>query len=1593
MWYKLPGLFSKARNCAAVMAATTLVMSPVWADDTEIFFGDLEGGGAAPNVLFIMDTSGSMGNEDGTGRSRIDRVKDALKELLGSLNDVNVGLMRFSNPGGSVLYPVTYIDQATGHKTGNISTVSSVSGSESDAYQSTKTGTVTPEGADIRVGSVPSGEGEEGTIISTIDEPDEDAIEFTTNSVRLSSTEGGKPRPLYVYKDTYRNFGLRFNGLEIPPGSEILSASLELTVHGARRRVVARIRGDKPPAWRFKESSKNISNRANSSTSIKWNMQNAKGKTPANGEKITSPELKTLIQELVDDPDWEGDTGFIDDIILIIDHDSDNGKKKNKWPYRAFHTVETDPAKSARLTIRYSEGATVTEPHIAGMRFGSVDVPLNVTVTNAVIELNPLVTNDKAANLSISMEDADNPDPYSSASGDISGRSASGSLDWNSGAADWEADKPVQIDVTSLVNTHVKRGAWCGGDPMAFMLTGEDGYRIAHSFDSSSSDAPKLHVTYDKSTIVVGSSCLAITLRKRVVNDKDDGQSTGSGEAVAAAGNTIQVNSDKFGLFRFTDLDIPDNATVKSAYIKVYSGADTSGATNFSISIENAGNAGGISGADGVSLKSFIGGVPWSVTSDWAEGNAYTSPDIKGLINAVLGAGWNAKNSMLLKMTRSSGEGRTIYAHDYQKQTKAAQLIINYVDDGTHGADTVRDEMSQVVDSLSDDGYTPVQDTYYEAYQYYTGGDVIWGKFRGGHEANGEEMDYGPAEDGPFSYTRVSAEASIKAGTWGGRVLPDGCPGTDSSDRDCNDSNGSGKPKGEYLKGSPEYETPINNYCQSESHIIMLTDGIANEPHSESFIKSIDGISGCKSTSSKSSTNNAQKCVLELAELMHTGDMSDLEGQQKITTHTIGFNFSSDWLAEIAEVGGGTYKEADDAQSLVTEVEAILADVLKTDTSFVAPIAAINQFNRLTNLDDVYFAVFRPDDVPRWPGNLKRYKLKYVDLETNVLVDADGTPAVSDTTGFFNPDSRSYWSAEEDGSAVQNGGAASKFPAYGARNVYTYLGGSKDLSAAGNEVDDGNASLTAAILGVGDGDRDEQIDWIRGKDVDDEDGNGTKNENRYILGDPLHSKPVAITYNAPDPNHPGSDVSVFMATNGGAIHAISATDGQETFAFMPKDLLHRQVALRKNNSSQSHIYGIDGSITAWTFDKGNNGITPASGDYVRLYAGMRRGGRDIYALDATNRSSPKFMWQISGGADAGFEELGQTWSRPVKGRVKIDGEEPRDVLFFAGGYDPDKDSYSLKTADSKGRAVFIVDALTGALIWSGGPSVEGFTKQFADMKYSIPASLTVADTNSDGLDDIMFVGDTGGQLWRFDIKKDVTKANLVSGAVIGDFAVGGDEDSAKNRMFFNAPDVAMVNDGGKRKLAVTIGSGFRPHPLSKATTDQFFMVLQGAVYGPPGAYIKHTEDDLHDATENLVGQGSEEEKAAALADLNGSAGWFFDLPRTGEKVLSTPLTLRNTVTFATYVPSNKSDSCTPKAGTSYFFQLNLMDATPVNNWDTVDGLTDADRAYELNTPSIIDEPVIICTGDGCDLFTGAEKPPIDTFSSGNIIKTFWRQDQ
>jgi hypothetical protein len=202
--------------------------------------------------------------------------------------------------------------------------------------------------------------------------------------------------------------------------------------------------------------------------------------------------------------------------------------------------------------------------------------------------------------------------------------------------------------------------------------------------------------------------------------------------------------------------------------------------------------------------------------------------------------------------------------------------------------------------------------------------------------------------------------------------------------------------------------------------------------------------------------------------------------------------------------------------------------------------------------------------------------------------------------------------------------------------------------------------------------------------------------------------------------------------------------------------------------------------------------------------------------------------------------------------------------------------------------------------------------------------------------------------------------------------------------------VALVIKNGEQKLAVTIGSGFQAGPLSVGTADRFYMLLQDEVYTIPETYVAITHDELYDASDNDVGEGVD----GAVELLDAAQGYYFNTPNDGEKILSTPLIFNNAVTFTTYEPNptQQTSRCIPAAGVTRVYQIALLDAAPINDWDDVEGLTEADRGAELKTTSIIDEPVIICTGAGCDMYVGPEQPPSELLTEDRVYKTFWRKD-
>lgn len=805
----------------------------------------------------------------------------------------------------------------------------------------------------------------------------------------------------------------------------------------------------------------------------------------------------------------------------------------------------------------------------------------------------------------------------------------------------------------------------------------------------------------------------------------------------------------------------------------------------------------------------------------------------------------------------------------------------------------------------------------------------------------------------------------------------------------------------EVLDDDGTYQSPIQYECQPNS-VVVLTDGepTADINHEDDF-ESVLGDGACQGN-----------CLDEIAEYMWLNDMipedrdpdDEFPGDQRISTYTVGFKTDQTLLEEAARKGNGTYFQADDAAALKTAFNELFTDVMARSTTFAAPGIAVNTFDRLNHLDSLYFAVFQPDNVPLWDGNLKRYRLGVrVDDTTGekeaVILDVNGNEAVDPATGFFSDLARSWWSPEADGKDVAKGGAASQHEEMNSdRNVYTYLGTSKktDLTIADNSVVPANNGITKTILGnasMSDADRSALINWTRGMDLDDQDKDGSNTDSRKFIADPLHSVPHLIVYGGTEES---PDTVVYFGDNQGFVHGIDGESGDTHFSFIPEELLPNQAKLKTNKEGEDHSYGMDGTIISWVFDEDSDGQISGGDDHAYIYAGMRRGGSSYYALDVTTPDSPSFLWQIEGGVEGGsFEELGQTWSTPVKTKVTIDKNQ-YDVLIFSGGYDTNQDDVSVRTPDSVGRAIYIVDAETGDRLWWAGPSGSGADLELSDLQYSIPSAPKVIDVTGDGQANQIYVGDMGGQIFRFDITNTNKADSLVTGGRIADLAGSG---PANARRFYHAPDVFGIKIGGKRSLGLAIGSGYQAHPLNDEIDDRFYMLKIPDVTAAPVNddgevdYSALTESSLYDATDNVIQEGDEDDRVAAAEALGAASGWYIRLTNDGEKVLSTSQTINNEIFFTTYEPTPSTNPCVPAAGTSRLYHISALDGRAVVNYDGVgadDALTATDRYVQLNTIGLPPNPQRMRVDDTDIVCVGAECRTVDSVTG--VVETYWFEE-
>ncbi|MHC8441344.1 MAG: PilC/PilY family type IV pilus protein [Candidatus Eutrophobiaceae bacterium] len=785
-------------------------------------------------------------------------------------------------------------------------------------------------------------------------------------------------------------------------------------------------------------------------------------------------------------------------------------------------------------------------------------------------------------------------------------------------------------------------------------------------------------------------------------------------------------------------------------------------------------------------------------------------------------------------------------------------------------------------------------------------------------------------------------------------------------------------------------------------------------------------------------------------------------------------------LKGIARKGQGSYYTSESKDELVDIFRHIFdAARASSGSSFVSPALATNAFNRLLSRDETYFGLFTPTNKQSWYGNIKKFSLCISSQGTDPddpsddctlgnILDRTGSTAINSVDGRFLETSQSHWGPPgvEDGGLTVKGGAGALVVDWRQEIIYSDvpLIGDEDGAIAagiitrrnqnlfpntslapGNSGYIGKTDLTAdnwddadrelfrnGICGEASADTDpdsdcaQYIEWLLGRSiVANPSDTSESTETRWSMADVLHSSPVIITYGGNESSETFYD-RIATGTNDGALHFINANTGEREWRFYPYDLLQNTPALF-NNAVGERIYGMDQSPTVHIIDQDKDGVIEVEdNDAVRLYLSMRRGGNQYYALDVSpnatwdsdsNTISPSFLWRIT--KDNAYSRLAQTWSQPQIARLRS-RSGPKNVLIFGGGYDErlDDGDYLTQTGgDNLGNAIYFADAETGEKLFSISKTGSENNILHAFMRYSIPSEVSLLDSDGDGFHDRLYVGDTGGQIWRVDIGIGLPNKSQ-EGTIVGRFASVGDPSatgSSNNaRRFFERLSILQVRDtqysripGGEYDYILG-GTGDRSSPKRTDVRDRFYAIRDSFVAGMPDADGGGQADPRYDhlsRANHLIditnqNTGFEGATGADLENIKNSAGWYYDFNTagvSGEKVLSRPTTIAGTVYFTSYAPiATSANACNVDIGQNFAYNFDLFTGKVSVDWDTSDGTPyhhRTDRKFSLGEgiPSNI---VPVFTKEGVVGLVGVEGgvKNIGVLSELPRYITYWYED-
>lgn len=483
-----------------------------------------------------------------------------------------------------------------------------------------------------------------------------------------------------------------------------------------------------------------------------------------------------------------------------------------------------------------------------------------------------------------------------------------------------------------------------------------------------------------------------------------------------------------------------------------------------------------------------------------------------------------------------------------------------------------------------------------------------------------------------------------------------------------------------------------------------------------------------------------------------------------------------------------------------------------------------------------------------------------------------------------------------------------------------------------------------------------------------------------VLGDIASSKPAYLR----DPRKAYPDAAyttyknaqasraatVYVAANDGMLHAISAANGSELWAYVPR------ITMKKLHLQASTSYGSNHQFT--TDGAPEIGDVKIDGAFRSvLVAGLNAGGRGYYAVDVTDPANPAPLWELC--ADASVcsgrnydADIGLTFGNPQFGTWKDRNAVEHWVVFLTSGYNNVPNTDGVTGGDGKGY-LYVVDVKTGEVLNKTGTGNGDTTTPSGLARITAITANPVADP----LVTYVYGGDNQGKMYRFDFTAGGTPAVVT-------MADAGSAHPVTVRPDVTQCSVDSTDASGavstSAQVMVAFGTG-RLFSLDdvKDTTTQGVYVLKDSGTGIAASDWR-----------TKLAQMSLAKNASGSLSLNGTpvnwttqAGWYFDLTgKSGERVNVDPKIVTGTLNAVSNIPNSDSNSTCTVGGTSYLYQMDVCSARMLlteTTTTTVNGkvvttvtpiagrplsLTSADVGFVAVQLANGDQKVIATTADG-----------------------------